>query len=207
MCTPIVDVTSWRHPCPIPLTPTREYVGESTLLHTVATMTDSMPPEGPLADRPLVDVLCDAVATIGHFIDTAADVPGADRAAQELQSLIAALAAFVAAPDQLDVTQAHRSTAVALVAGYLDGGPGHGLLARLLGDVDRQGIGDPAFRVGLLAALTQLTADALAATAVVWTDKEDASVDETTLLPACQLLLQRLALIDGRNDPVSDAPR
>ena len=154
-------------------------------------------PAGEPGSGDPAELLCGALEGLARFV-AGHDGDAARQAAVDLQTVVDVLVALLAQPDRLDVTDGHRSTAVALVAAYLDRSPGHGLLVEMLGDCDRNGRGDPAYRLALLAAMAQLAGDALATAVVGWTrDASDEDLTEETLVPACLTLLQRIALAGG----------
>jgi hypothetical protein len=144
------------------------------------------------------DQLYVSIEALNRFV-AASSEPGADDAAAHLSTLVDSLVTLFAAPGQLEVVAEHRAAAVGLVTAYLDNASGHQLLVELLVDHDRRGRVDPGFRIGLVAALAQLTADALAAAAVVWAADADGDIDDDTLPLTCLALLQRIALLAGRN--------
>lgn len=97
-------------------------------------------------------------------------------------------------PSRLEVGAEHMTAAIRLTTALLDGGSGHRLMAEMLTEIDDAGVGDPSWRVAVMAALSQLVADALtmvvAGSGVL---DDDAGVEE--LNTARRHLLSSIALI------------
>lgn len=139
------------------------------------------------------DAVLEAVQRIDALLAT---VPQ-DRtgeASEAIQQLVWGLQTLFTRPEHLEIEEHQREAAVALASCYLDPTEHHALLANTLAELDTRGLGNPGYRLGLLAALAQLVVDSLVLAIAIGTPDDMPDIPESMVLDGCRDLLQRLAL-------------